>query len=186
MINARAETVATKPAFQSLLARRRCLIVADGFYEWKRTATHRKTSTPFYFVRKDGEPMTFAGLWDYWRDPKRPDDPDARLRTCTIITTESSPDVEDIHDRMPVIVEPTEIDDWLDRAEQEPGYAQTFLHPSPAKLLVRHQVSRRVNNVRNDGPDLIEPDESETPEPAKADGKSSGKDAGKVTEQRLF
>lgn len=194
MINARAETVATKPAFQSLLARRRCLVVADGFYEWKRTVTHRKTSTPFYFVRKDGRPLTFAGLWDYWRDPQRPDDPDARLRTCTIITTEASPDVADIHDRMPVIVEPSEIDHWLDRAEEDPGYAQSFLQPSPAKLLVRHQVGRRVNNVRNDGPDLIEEDDSDAPEPApstgrgraKATGKGSAKDSSEVSEQRLF
>jgi putative SOS response-associated peptidase YedK len=191
MINARAETVNSKPAFQPLLARRRCLVVADGFYEWKRTETHRKTSTPFYFERDDGDPLTFAGLWDIWRDPNRPDDPEGRLRTCTVITTAASPDVADIHDRMPVIVERDEIDQWLDRDKRDLGYAQSFLHPSPAGLLTRHRVSRRVNNVRNDGPDLIEEDES--PEPTAAStpkerhsGDHSGDQPSGGEPQRLF
>ncbi len=187
MINARAETVASKPAFRSMLGRHRCLVVADGFYEWKRTPAHRKSSTPFYFERTDGRPLTFAGLWDTWRDPDRPDDPEARLRTCTIITTEAGPDVADIHDRMPVIVEQDDIDDWLDRGEQDPGYAQAFLKSSPAGLLVRHQVSRRVNNVRNNGPDLIEEDDDpNSPESKGKTGGASSQDPGEVQEQRLF
>jgi putative SOS response-associated peptidase YedK len=183
MINARAETVAAKPAFRSLLARHRCLVVADGFYEWKRTPAHRKTSTPFYFERADHQPLTFAGLWDVWRDPRRPDDAEARLRTCTIITTEAGPDVADIHDRAPVIVEPDDIDEWLDRADQDPDAVEHFLGSAPAGVLVRHQVSKRVNNVRNDGPDLIEEDDGADAGPAGGD-KVGGDPAG--TEQTLF
>lgn len=177
MINARSETLAERPAFRNLLERRRCLVVADGFYEWRHPQSTsqkdigkgraRKRGTPFFFQRADGEPMVLAGLWDSWRDRTRPeDDPDAILRTCTIITTAASSDVEDIHDRMPVIVERPDIDRWLDRHEQDVTHVMDVMQPSRQGLLARRPVSHEVNNPDNDGPELIEeaPDEDSPPE----------------------
>lgn len=163
MINARAETLATKAAFRRLLARRRCLVVADGFYEWQVNPTEPKRKIPYYFERADGRPLTLAALWDVWHDPVRPDDPDAVLRTCTIVTTDAGPDLVAVHDRMPVIVEPNDIDRWLDRDVEDPEPVVAILHPSARGVLLGHRVGTAVNAPRNDGPELIDevpPDES--------------------------
>ena len=149
MINARAETVAEKPAFRQALRKRRCLIPADGFYEWLRTGKERQ---PFWFHRADGGTICFAGLWEVWRAK---DDPDGELlRTCTIITTGPNAVMRPIHDRMPVVLPPEAWDRWLDKGVAD---VADLLAPAPDDLLVRTKVSTKVNSVRNDGPELLEP-----------------------------
>ena len=117
MINARAETVAKTPAYRSAFAGHRCLIVVDGFYEWQvPDAPSPKKKVPYYFHRADGRPLTFAGLYETWWDKSRSPDPDPEtlLRTCTIITTEAGPDMVEVHNRMPVILDTDVFDVWLD------------------------------------------------------------------------
>jgi len=168
MINARAESVATKPAFRHAFARHRCLIVADGFYEWRREPDDPKRRTPFYFRRADGGLLLFAGLWDRWRDRTRPDDEAAMLRTGTIITTQAGPDLAAVHDRMPVVVEADEVDRWLkgEDGDVDVTAVSALLRPSPAGVLVGHRVDPRVNNPRNDGPDLVDEAVDAEPEPS--------------------
>jgi putative SOS response-associated peptidase YedK len=147
MINARAETVADKPAYRTALQRRRCLIPADGFYEWRVDDTGR---TPFYIHRRDGRPLAFAGLWEAWR---RPDG--EWLRTCTIVTTKAAPRLQPLHARMPVVLPSQAWDQWLDRDEKRPSAALTLLAQPMSDELIWHPVSDEVNNVRNDRPELI-------------------------------
>lgn len=155
--NARAETLAKRPAFRSALAERRCLVLADGFYEWKKeTVAGKQRRIPYFFTRSDGEPLAFAGLWETWRDPSVPRDQRTRIRTCTIITTDSGPDIVSVHDRMPVVVEPDEFDEWLDPEPLDDGTLATVLSPSPAGTLRAVEVSPKVNSVRNEGPELLE------------------------------
>jgi len=163
MINARAETVATKPAYRSALVRRRCLIVVDGFYEWfaPDPANPKKVpKVPFYFQRADGAPITFAGLYETWWDKSRSadgePDPETYLQTCVIVTTTAGPDMEAIHNRMPVIIEEAQRERWLDPEAREIDDVSGLLVPSPAGTLIRHPVSRDVNNVRTDNPNLID------------------------------
>jgi putative SOS response-associated peptidase YedK len=144
MINARAETLAEKPAFRTALRRRRCLIPADGFYEWRKEPDG--TKTPLYIGMKSGEPFMFAGLWDRWRDPEGQEVP-----SCTVITTTPNSFVQSIHDRMPVIIPPEHYQDWL--TGSEPG---RFLQPYPAEHMDAHPVSRHVNSPRNDSKDCVE------------------------------
>ncbi len=152
--NARAETLDRKPAFRSALAERRCLVLADGFYEWKKeTVADRLLKTPFFFSRSDGEPLAFAGLWETWRDPSLPRELRQGIRTCTIITTASGPDIEAVHDRMPVVVERGDFDEWLDPGPLDETTLSSLLRPSPAGTLQALEVSTRVNSVRNEGPD---------------------------------
>jgi putative SOS response-associated peptidase YedK len=152
MINARAETVTAKPAFKKALARRRCLVPADGFYEWLRVGSDRQ---PFHLAPKDGGIICFAGLWEVWRPD---DDPEAELlRTCTIITTDANATLRPIHDRMPVILPREAWDTWLDRSVTDPDAVFPLLAPAPDDLLERTPVSKLVNNVRNDGPELLAP-----------------------------
>jgi len=152
MINARAETVMDKPAFRTALQRRRCLIPADGFYEWLRTGDERR---PFHLAPRSGGRLWFAGLWEVWRPEG---DPEAELlRTCTIITTEANATLAPIHDRMPVILPAPAWDTWLDRSVSAPGAIVPLLQPAADDVLVRTPVSKLVNNVRNDGPELLEP-----------------------------
>ena len=161
MINAKAETVTTKPAYRSAIQRRRCLIVVDGFYEWAvPDPAEPKKKVPFYFHRKDGEPITFAGLYETWWDKSRSAEPDpsSYLQTCTIITTSAGPDMEGVHDRMPVIIEAADRDRWLHPDAQDPDQVVGLLVPSPAGTLLRYPVSTEVNNVRHDGPQIIVPD----------------------------
>jgi putative SOS response-associated peptidase YedK len=155
--NARAETLERKPAFRSALEERRCLVLADGFYEWKKEMVADKPrKIPFFFTRSDGEPMAFAGLWETWRDPSVPRELREKIRTCTIITTAGGPDIEPVHDRMPVVVEREDFDEWLDPGPLDKVALGALLRPSPAGTLRSLEVSTRVNSVRNEGPELLE------------------------------
>jgi len=146
MINARRETVASKPAFRDALARRRCLVIADGFYEWK--AEGRRKS-PSYFHRTDGAAFAFAGLWASWG---RGDD---RLETVTIVTAPANAMVAEVHDRMPVIVDPADYARWLHEDPVEPTAVEdVLLHPDYRDFEM-FAVSSRVNSVKNDGPELV-------------------------------
>ena len=147
MINARAETVAGKPAFRDSYRRRRCLVVADGFYEWKKIDGGKQ---PYLIRVKGGEPFAFAGLWADWTD----NDSGERIESCTIVVTGANTLVAAIHDRMPVIVPTAQYDAWLDPAAAD---GATMLRPFPAELMETYAVSPRVGNVRNDDPGLIEP-----------------------------
>jgi putative SOS response-associated peptidase YedK len=162
MINARAETVADKPAYRTALQRRRCLIPADGFYEWRVDAGGRSAAggpasrtnpsrrTPFFIHRDNGTPLAFAGLWEAWRQP------DGHwLRTCTIVTTKAAPRLQHLHERMPVVLPPGAWDRWLDRDERRPAAALALLAEPASDDLVWHEVGPDVNNVRNDRPDLV-------------------------------
>jgi putative SOS response-associated peptidase YedK len=157
MINARAETVAEKPAFRTAFRRRRCLVLADGSYEWKTSGDGPKQ--PWRITCADAAAFAFAGLWEHW------DSPDGEtLESCTIVTTEAAPAISHIHPRMPVILAPGERESWL---SGDPADAGGLLHPYDGTLEA-YPVSRRVNNVRNDDDALIEPvsaeDASDLPE----------------------
>ncbi|MCU1452957.1 MAG: response-associated peptidase [Acidimicrobiales bacterium] len=167
MINARAETLAEKGAYKHAFRRRRCIIPADGFYEWKRDPT-RKQRQPFYVHRADGEPLALAGLWETWRGADRSDD--ERLRSCTILTTTPNELLAPIHDRMPVLLPPSAWDQWLDPEVDDLDALGRLLVPAPPDLLVAHPVSTDVNNVRNDDPHLIAPVDPAAPPPADGQG----------------
>lgn len=152
MINARAESVAEKPAFKRLFQSRRCLVAADGFYEWRREGEGRSAKkTPMYIRLASGRPFTFAGLWDAWKQPDG-----TPLKTFTIVTTRAAEPIADIHDRMPVIVAPEDRARWLDR-EVDPEELRALLGPYPPGELVAWEVSRVVNAPANDVPECIEP-----------------------------
>lgn len=143
MINARAETVAEKPAFRTAFRRKRCLIPADGFYEWQRVDA--KTKIPHLFEMKDESPFAFAGLWDRWHSP------DGRtIESCAIITTEANSLVADVHDRMPVILKASFFDGWLNAELHDVDQLMPMLAPFPASKMKATQVSTRINNARND------------------------------------
>jgi putative SOS response-associated peptidase YedK len=144
-INARAETLATSPMFRDALARRRCLVPADVFYEWQATETGKQ---PYAIARADGQPMAFAGLWEGWRGADG-----TILRTFTIVTTDANPELRPLHERMPVILEPADWPAWLGERE---AVAASFLRPSSAELRV-WRVSKAVNNVSNDTAALLGP-----------------------------
>ncbi len=148
MINARAETVAEKPAFRDALRRRRCLVLADGFYEWMRAGG---TKRPMRIVMRSGEPFAFAGLWSVWRDPDG-----NRIPSCAVITTAANDLLRPIHDRMPVIL-PRDLEDlWLDGSIDDPAALCSVLKPHPGDEMETHGVSSLVNFVANDGPEVIE------------------------------
>jgi len=156
MINARAESIAEKNAYKHAFKKRRCIIPVDGFYEWKKIPG-QKAKQPYFIHRVDGEPMALAGLWEVWRpadDVDRTGDP---LRSCTIITGQPNEKVASIHDRMPVMLPPSAWEAWLDRENDDLDTLGKLLVPAPASLLELHPVSRAVNNVRENGEDLIEP-----------------------------
>ena len=151
MINARAETVAQKPAYRSAFKRRRCLVLADGFYEWQRIG---KVKKPMRIVMQSGEPFAFAGLWVVWKDPEGNTVP-----SCTIITTEANDLLRPIHNRMPVIL-PREMEQfWLDRNVQDSAALENTLTSHPSELMKTYQVSTLVNSPRNNGPDILAPSE---------------------------
>lgn len=159
LINARAETVDSKPAFRKAFARRRCLLPADGFYEWQESlAGGRARKQPFYIHRADGGVLAFAGLYEIWRDASFPEDhPKAWLWSATIITTEARDEVGRIHDRMPMVIAPGRWDDWLDPDIADAAHLRTLLAPAvSAVALDSYPVSTDVNSVRNNGPRLIE------------------------------
>jgi putative SOS response-associated peptidase YedK len=156
MINARAESVAGKNAYKHSFKKRRCIIPVDGFYEWKKIPG-QKAKQPYFIHRADGEPMAFAGLWEIWRpadDVDRTLDP---LRSCTIITGQPNEKVSEIHDRMPVMLPPSAWAEWLDPKNDDIETLGKLLVPAPASLIALHPVSRAVNNVKENGPDLIDP-----------------------------
>ena len=157
MINARAETIAEKNSYKRPFARRRCLIPADGFYEWKKVEGQKKKQ-PMYMSRVDGEPFAFAGLWEVWKDKNHSDEDGEPLEllSCTIITGEPNEKVAEVHDRMPVMLPPDTWDEWLDRDNHDTDSLQGLLVPAPARLIQLHPVSSDVNNVHNNGPELIE------------------------------
>ncbi len=153
MINARSETVAEKPAFRDAFARRRCLVLADGFYEWERRG--RAGRHPFHITRADREPFAFAGLWSTWHGPG-----DEVLRTCSIVTTAANDAIGVLHDRMPVILPAAAEEAWLDPATPE-GLLRELFTGLPASETALREVSRKVNDARHDAPDCLDPPEPE-------------------------
>lgn len=154
MINARAEGLADKNAFKHAYRRRRCIVAADGFYEWKKWPG-RKTRQPYYFHRADDEPLALAGLWESWHGPGR--NGSRHMRSVTIVTTRANDTMMPIHDRMPVILPPPAWARWLDRDQRDVDRFDELLVPAPSSLLVMHPVSTEVNHAVATGPELIEP-----------------------------
>ena len=150
-INARSETAAEKPSFRSAFRRRRCLVPASWFYEWRREGGEK---VPYRIRRRDGRPMAFAGLWERWKGSAT----EGPRTTFTVLTTGANEDVADLHDRMPCLLEPPDFDRWLRTEVDDLAAAQALLAPAPAGLLELDRVSSRLNNVRNEGPDLMGPD----------------------------
>ena len=151
LINARAETLAEKPSFRAAFKRRRCLILADGFYEWQKIPGERRKQ-PVHVRLKSGQPFAFAGLWESWR----PSD-DEGLLSCTIITTAPNSLLEPIHDRMPVILRPADYERWLQEGEQPAAGLAELLQPYEPAEMQAYPVSTLVNSPRNDTPDCIKP-----------------------------
>ena len=147
MINARAETVSEKPAFRDALRRRRCLVLADGFYEWQRTGAARR---PMRVVMRSGEPFAFAGLWSVWRDPDG-----NRIPSCAIITTTANDLLSPIHDRMPVVLPKHMEDFWLDRTIDDLATLTSVLTSYPDDAMEAYEVSTLVSSVANDGTEVI-------------------------------
>lgn len=149
MINARAETLMEKPSFREAYKSRRCIIPASGFYEWQRAEKGAKQ--PFYFYLTNKEVFGFAGLWEKWVDKKSGES----LETCTIITTEANDVLKPVHDRMPVILQAADYDEWLDTKEANTDKLQKLLAPYPPDEMSSHAVSRAVNSPTLDSPELI-------------------------------
>lgn len=145
LTNARADTVATKPSFRTAFKRRRCLIPADGFYEWK---TEGKKKRPFFIHRRDDRPFAFAGLWESWTDPAG-----LPVETCSLITTDANALMQPIHNRMPVILHPADFGDWLVNAERAPELLRQY----PAEEMEAVEVDPLVNNWRHESPDCVVP-----------------------------
>jgi putative SOS response-associated peptidase YedK len=168
MINARMETVHQKPAYRKAFASRRCLLPADGYYEWyateQRTKSGKQLKQPFFIHPADGGVLAMAGLYEIWRDPTREDDDPARFRwTCTVLTTTAEDSVGHIHDRMPLLVEPDRWSAWLDPAAADPESLKRLLVPAAPGRLEAYPVSTEVNSVRNNGAQLLEPLDVEPP-----------------------
>jgi putative SOS response-associated peptidase YedK len=149
LINARSETVAEKPSFRTAFKRRRCVIPADGFFEWQQLQNRKQ---PLYIHAVDGKPFSFAGLWEVWRTVDGDE-----LQTCTILTTTPNELMTPIHNRMPVIIEPEDIDMWLEPGDA-PDQAMHLFRPYPAEKMAAYPVSTFVNNPRNDAQQCITPD----------------------------
>ncbi len=148
LINARSETVADKPSFRGAFRNRRCLIPADGFYEWKKAG---KAKQPVYVQRRNGMPFAFAGLWEQWEREGEV------IESCAVITTAANELMAEFHDRMPVILDPKDYDLWLDAAVHDPKLLVPLLRPYPSDQLVAYPVSQTVNNPRHEGPGCVEP-----------------------------
>ncbi len=151
MINARAETLAEKPSFRNAFRRRRCLVLADGFYEWRASADSKR-KTPMYIQLASGKPFAFAGLWEVWNGPDG-----SQILSCTIITTSPNALMEPIHNRMPVILPPEAYPLWLLPGEQDPARLASLLAPYPAEGMHAYPVSTLVNSPANDLPACIAP-----------------------------
>lgn len=153
-INARAERIHTANAYKRAFVRRRCIVPADGFYEWQKLDDKKKI--PWFFRRRDGEPLAFAGLWEIWHDRAQGDDA-PRMRSCVIITTKANALVEPVHERMPVVLPESAWAEWLDRDNHDVEKLQRLLVPAPVDELEAWPVSTRVNKPENNDPDLVEP-----------------------------
>ncbi|MGH8468543.1 MAG: SOS response-associated peptidase [Gammaproteobacteria bacterium] len=145
-INARAETVDTKPAFRHAIRHRRCLIGSDGYYEWKML---ERTKQPYFIRLKDAVPFAFAGLWEHWERGEE------RIDSCSIIVADAAETLRDIHDRMPVILSPEHYDTWMDPELADPVQLKPLLAPYPSELMEAYPVSTRVNSPKNNRADLI-------------------------------
>ncbi len=145
--NARAESIATKPAFRWAFKHSRILVPVDAFYEWQKTG---KARTPYLFRRADGEPMVFAGLSERWKQPDG-----SLMYSATVVTTEAGRDMDAVHDRMPVVLEPDTWEMWLEPEADDRDELESLLRPGPTGTLVHHEVGTAVGNVRNNGPELI-------------------------------
>jgi putative SOS response-associated peptidase YedK len=163
MFNARAETLHEKPAYRRPFAARRCLLPADGYYEWftpqaaPGTPKSRVRKQPYFISRSDGAVLAMAGLYEFWHDRTLPEaDPAAWWATCTVITTAAEPGLARIHDRMPLILPADVHRDWLDPRNTDPGQVRALLEPIPPGLLEARPVSPAVGNFRNNGPELTE------------------------------
>ncbi|MGF1424914.1 SOS response-associated peptidase [Kitasatospora sp. LaBMicrA B282] len=171
MINARVETVHEKPAYRKAFAARRCLLPADGFYEWAQLTAEQtggKARKQPYFIRPEdpAQKMWLAGLYEFWRDPGRDrEDPAAWWTTCTILTTEATDVAGRVHPRMPLALAPADVDGWLDPAHTDPDSLRALLHQPADGRLAAVPVGLAVNNVRNNGPELIVPDPAAPPMP---------------------
>ena len=148
MINARAETVAGKPSYRAALRRRRCLVVADGFYEWRKAAGQKQ---PYFIHMADHKPFAFAGLWEAWEGADH-----SHIESCTILTTEPNDLLRPIHDRMPVILAAEQYDRWLDPATREAEVVLPLLKPFPSEPMAAYAVGTLVNNPGNDEPACVE------------------------------
>lgn len=155
MINARSESLAEKPFFKTALSRRRCLIPADGFYEWKQEPDSKR-KTPMFIHLPDRKLFAFAGLWDEWKDPEG-----NPIRTCTIITTEANDSIKPVHDRMPVILSPEAESKWLDEKNNDPMDLISLLKSCSDRILRMHPVSDKVNSPKTDSRELIDKIDSE-------------------------
>jgi putative SOS response-associated peptidase YedK len=149
LINARSETVTEKPSFREAFKKRRCIIPADGFYEWQRTGGRKQ---PYFFQMRDERPFGFAGLWEKWRGSDG-----ETLQTCAILTTEANEVLSRVHDRMPVIIHPEDYELWLGGDARELDLVTELLRPYPSSEMVSYPVSARVNNTGNVGADLLTP-----------------------------
>jgi putative SOS response-associated peptidase YedK len=154
MINARSETAADRPAFRNAFRSRRCLVPADGFYEWRKGAGDAKQ--PFLITLQDERPFAFAGLWEQCRGPDN-----KIVESCTILTTDANDRLKELHDRMPVILPPEHYGPWLDPQIEDTGALQSLLAAYPSSEMGFRPVSRRVNNARNDDPGCIAPPETQ-------------------------
>jgi putative SOS response-associated peptidase YedK len=152
LFNARGETVTTRPSFREAFKQRRIIVPADGFYEWRKT--NKGGKEPHYFTRVDGAPLAFAGLSEWWRDRRVPDAP--AIYSCTIITTTASQDMDGIHDRMPVVLDPGVFDVWLDPSIDDLHEVAALVRAAPPGTITHYAVGPRVGNVRNNDAELIE------------------------------
>jgi len=150
MINARAETVAQKPAFRAAFRRRRCLVLADGFYEWQRLDGKK---WPYFIHLRNDRPFAFAGLWEHWQGPE-----EETLQSCALVTTEANELMRPIHDRMPVILPEGEYARWLDPSLEPPESLLPLLRPYPSEAMEAYRVSTYVNNPTHDAPQCVQPE----------------------------
>lgn len=151
MINARSETIAEKPSFRGSFKYKRCLILADGFYEWQKRPDS-KSKIPHFIHLRERQPFAFAGLWDSWNS-----EDGSEIRSCTIITTEPNQLLINIHNRMPVILKPESYKDWIKDGENDPNLLMSFLKPYPSEAMEAYPVSTMVNSPQNDSPDCVLP-----------------------------
>jgi putative SOS response-associated peptidase YedK len=158
LTNARSETVAEKPSFRRAFAKRRCIIPADGFYEWHRASedpvTGKPRKLPYFIHRLDGQPLAFAGLWEAWRDPEGPEDGEL-IRSCTIITTSANEAINPVHDRMPVVLAEDDWATWLSPEPADTAELTSLLRPAPSEWFELYRVDTAVNSSRSQGDQLM-------------------------------